>query len=160
MDESPVITFYTNDSDAVITSTSDSSSGYIQQVETRTIYADAELTNNIGTLTTIKQVYNLDSNDNVTPNTVALYKYAAAWNVPDVKGISVFTINLGNKIVIIDKTIEAPDGVYLGGAFLNESSGDFRNYGGSVMVEKSNGVSEFKLQYSLVNVYNTSFTNE
>ena len=159
MHESKVIIFYTNDADAVLSSSS-SSSGSMEQVETTTIYANAELTYNIGTLTTIKQVYNLDSNDNVTPNTLALYKYAAAWNVPDVKGISVFSFNLGNNIVIVDKQIEAPDGVYLGAAFLNESSGDFRNYGGSAMAEKSNGVSEFKLQYSLVNVYNTSFINE
>ena len=117
------------------------------------IYSDLELTNKIGKLAIKKEVFNI-INGVVGPETFAIYTYDAFWMVPNVKGSSIFVINVGNQI-INDGSSEVP-GIYYGALDGVLSNGDFRNFGGSVRkIKDATPIRKYLLKYSPFNPYNT-----
>ena len=117
------------------------------------IYSDLGLTNKVGNLTIKKEVLDV-KNGVLSPDSTAIYNYQAAWNVTGVNGSSIFTINLG-KSIVNDGSSEVP-GTYYGALDGVASSGDFRNYGGSVRkIKDSTNVRQYLLSYSPFNPYNT-----
>jgi hypothetical protein len=117
------------------------------------MYSDLALTNNIGKLAIKKEVFNI-VNGVVGPETFAIYTYDAFWMVPNVKGSSIFVINLGNQI-IEEGSSEVP-GTYYGACDGILSNGDFRNFGGSVRkIKDATPIRQYLLSYSPFNPYNT-----
>lgn len=151
----PLITFYVDKSqevtiEAIVTTTTETF------IVAAPMYSDPALTINIGTLGMKKQVLNV-VNGVVTANTVAIYDYECFWNadLPNVKGISAFTINFGNAL-LGDGSTEKP-GTYYGALNGVRSNGNFRNYGGSVQKTKDavNPVRTYLLKYYEQTDYNT-----
>lgn len=147
------INFFASDKSLVVSSNL-AIQGFIEQVVTRTMYSDRELTNKIGILTTIKDIYNVVPSGTIDANTLGSYKYIAEWEVPGVDGSSLFNIYIGNSVIVVDGDITIPDGIYYGAANGVASSGDFRNYGGSVRAIRKDGLTHFTLKYSAFNPYN------
>jgi len=117
------------------------------------MYSDLALTNKIGELAIKKDILNTVNNV-VTPESVGVYTYSAYWMVPNVKGSSVFIVNLDNQI-IEEGTTEVP-GTYYGACVGVASSGDFRNFGGSVRkIKDATPIRQYLLSYSPFNPYNT-----
>jgi hypothetical protein len=117
------------------------------------MYSDLELTNKIGILGIKKEVTNI-VNDVVTPETFAIYTYDAFWMVPNVKGSSVFVINVGPRI--INGGSSELEGIYFGACNDVSSNGDFRNFGGSARkLKDATPIRKYLLSYSSFNPYNT-----
>jgi hypothetical protein len=152
---SPIITFYIDKLSEVTLETilTTTTATYIDAAP---MYADAALTQNIGTLGIKKQVLNIVGGV-ATAETVAIYDYECFWNVdlPNVTGISAFTINVGNALLGNGST-EVP-GTYYGALNGVRSNGNFRNYGGSVQKTKDavNPVRTYVLDYYQQTDYNT-----
>ena len=146
------IAFYINNAEEVVVKTIHTDLTVTYGVKAP-MYSDLELTNKIGILAIKKEVFNI-VNDVVTPETFAIYTYDAFWMVPNVKGSSVFVINLGNQI-INGGSSEVP-GTYYGALDGILSNGDFRNYGGSVRkIKDDTNIRKYLLKYSPFNPYNT-----
>ena len=146
------IAFYVNKTEEVVVKTIRTDLTVTYGVKAP-MYSDLELTNKIGILAIKKEVFNI-VNDVVTPETFAIYTYDAFWMVPNVKGSSVFVINLGNQIINGGST--ELHGVYYGALDGILSNGDFRNYGGSVRkIKDDTNIRKYLLKYASFNPYNT-----
>ena len=119
------------------------------------VYSDLSLKTVIGIMGVKKEVFNIV--DVPGPETFGVYTYAITWTVPDVKGIAEFVINVETKLVK-DGSSEL-EGVYYGATNGVRSSGDFRNYGGSVRkIKDDTPIRKYLLKYrnfGEVNPYNT-----
>jgi len=122
------------------------------------IYNDEHKTNVIGEMGIRKAVYNvnIDPLKAITLNfdSIGVYTYAVAWNVPGTKGITEFVINVGTEL-LNDGSTEV-QGVYLGALNPINSNGDFRNYGGSVKkVKNETSIRKYTILYAAFNPFNT-----
>lgn len=124
----------------------------VTQLVSAPLYSDLACTQPMGTLGIRKEIFIL-VNGVVTDKTIAVYTYNADWEVPN-KSSSVFIINLGDS-VISGGTTEIP-GTYFGALNGVASSGDFRNYRGSIRkIKDSTDIRQYLLSYSPFNPYNT-----
>lgn len=122
------------------------------------IYNDIFKTNVIGEMGIRKAVYNVDidvfKNVTLNPDSIGVYTYAVAWNVPGTNGISEFVINVGRNIT--DGGNSEKSGIYFGALDGVSSNGDFRNYGGSVRkIKDETPLRKYAVLYSTFNPYNT-----
>jgi hypothetical protein len=117
------------------------------------IYSDVALTNLIGSILIRKAVTGI-VNGVATPESKGIYTYECFWNVPNVKGSSVFAINVDNELIKDGSTENI--GTYYGGLDGIVSGGDFRNFGGSVRkIKDDTPIRKYLLKYSPFNPYNT-----
>jgi hypothetical protein len=151
----PIIHFIVDKNDeksSIVTQTS----AYSQVISTAPVYSDASKGTLIGTITINKQIYNLDASLNVISGvTNAAYSYSVNWNIRTlVPGVSSFVI-VPEDQVVSNGTSEVP-GTYYGAVDGVYSSGNFRNYGGSVRkIKDATPIRQYTLDYYQSTPYNT-----
>ena len=155
MTDQSVITFVVDKNDEKPTFITQSPA-YTQQVVLQSVYKDTTKSLVIGYLHVNKQIYSLDSSLNTIPGvTNSNYSYSINWTSDThVPGVSTFVILPEDKVVS-NGTSEVP-GTYYGAIDGVNSSGNFRNYGGSVV--KTKDASNFRyytLKYYQSTPYNT-----
>ena len=152
------ISFYVNKDQEVITS-SIMNNETAQFTVKAPVYADSNTLINIGVLTIIKNIYNLDSSGNVQDGTNALWQYYVDWApVTNIKGVAVFRQSIeGNNLLYSPDENNATEipGIYFGGCLGAESTGDFSNYGGLMLkIKDTSPIVHFILDYSVFNPLN------